>query len=306
MPPRLIAIDMDGTLLDSSGRVSERNRAALTMAAATGAEIVVATGRRHCYAMQVLRPLGLDPTHALVSSNGTVVRTIGNQLLHRTHLKLETARWLCEYLGHFRSTFVLTFDRVGPTGEDERGALVCEQIEDLHASIGLWMKSNERYIQQYHRIEDALLGDAPIQAMLCGPVDRMTAAESHLIRDPRVTPVGAAEQPNALIALHRTIYPDRDLAIVDILPAGCSKASALRHLVQLRGLSMDDVMAIGDNWNDVPMLRSAGHAALMANAPAELHALAALEGWEIVPSNDHDGVAVAIEMAMDSVLASVS
>jgi len=302
MHPKLIAIDMDGTLLNSDGRVSARNLAALKLASSAGVEVVIATGRRHCYAMRVLRPLHLDPEFAVVSSNGTVIRTVGSELLHRTHLPLETARWLCGHIAEFRNTLVLTFDKVGPTGEDSRGALVCERMDDLHASIGRWMISNEPYIQTVERIEDALHGDAPIQAMLCGGVERMAAAEARLLEDPRVMPVGCEVRAGAEIALHRTSYPEKDLSLVDILPAGCSKASALEHLTRLRGISMRDVLAIGDNWNDLPMLHRAGDAALMSNAPEELLELARRHGWRVMPSNDEDGVAVAIEAALEPAL----
>jgi Cof subfamily protein (haloacid dehalogenase superfamily) len=298
MSPRIIAIDMDGTLLNSNGQVSIRNRAALRLAEESGIEIVVATGRRHSYAMRVLRDLHLSPTSALVSSNGTVIRTIDSQLLDRTHLPLATARWLCEHLADFRNTLVLTFDLVASNGDDTRGALVVEHLDDLHASIGRWMRSNEPYIAQVERLEDALNDTPPIQMMLCGSVDRMTQAEARLLQHPLVTAVGELESPNAEITLHRTIYPENDLSIVDILPAGCSKASALEHLAQLRGISPQEILAIGDNWNDVPMLRFAGRAVLMSNAPADLIALAHTSGWTIAPSNDEDGVAIAIESAL--------
>jgi Cof subfamily protein (haloacid dehalogenase superfamily) len=301
MFPRLIAIDMDGTLLDSDGRVSPRNLAALRLAEGLGAEIVIATGRRHSYAMRVLAELHLSPASALVSSNGTVIRTIGHELLHRSHMSLETALWLCEHVTDFRNTMVITFDRVGPTGEDTRGALVCEHLDDLHASIGRWMQTNAPYIAHVTRLEDALQADAPIQMMLCGSVARMADAEARLLEHPRVTAVGDQDAANAEITLHRTIYPERDLSIVDILPAGCSKASALEHLMKLRGLKASDVLAIGDNWNDLPMLRLAGQSVLMSNAPQELHRLAHACGWLVAPSNDEDGVAVAIEAAFAQV-----
>ena len=98
MQPRLIAIDMDGTLLNSEGRVTPRTVAALLAADRAGMEIVISTGRRHSYAMRVLRALNLNPESALVSSNGTVIRTIGSDLLHRTYLARSTARWLCAHL----------------------------------------------------------------------------------------------------------------------------------------------------------------------------------------------------------------
>jgi len=305
MPPRLIAIDLDGTLLNSSGKVSPRNLAALKLAEASGVEIVISTGRRHSFAMQVLRDLHLQPTSAVVSSNGTVIRTIDSNLIHRTHLPLSTARWLCAHLNDYRNTLVLTFDLTGPDGEDSRGALVVECLDDLHTSIGRWMRANERYIAQVWPIENALHPgtDPPIQLMLCGPIERMRQAEARLVEHPLVTPVGAQDASNAEVSLHRTTYPETDLTLLDILPAMCSKASALEHIAELRGCAPADILAIGDNWNDVAMLRLAGQAALMSNAPDDLKTLAPTSGWKIVPSNDEDGVAVAIESVLNQVLA---
>jgi Cof subfamily protein (haloacid dehalogenase superfamily) len=301
MPPRLIAIDIDGTLLHSDGHVSPRNLAAIRLAETSGIEVVIATGRRHCFAMHVLRDLHLHPASAVVSSNGTVIRTIGSQLLDRTHMSLPTARWLCTHLAGFRNTLVLTFDLVDSTGDDSRGALVVEHLDDLHASIGRWMRSNEPCIAQVAHLEDALQTNPPIQMMVCGSIARMDEAEARLLQHPLVTAVGEPEAANAEITLHRTTYPEKDLSIVDILPAGCSKASALQHLAQLRGIATIDILAIGDNWNDLAMLRLAGQSVLMSNAPAGLLALAHSSGWTIAPSNDEDGVAVAIESALAAV-----
>src|ERR1700761_1624173 len=145
--PRLIAIDVDGTLLHSDGHISHRNIAALRAAEAQGIEVVIATERRHCYAMRLLRQLDRPVHTALISSNGTVIRTLGSELLHRSHMPVETARWLCEHVKDFRGTLVLTFDKVLPDGEDERGALVCEGVDELNASIGRWMEVNEPYME---------------------------------------------------------------------------------------------------------------------------------------------------------------
>ena len=118
---------------------------------------------------------------------------------------------------------------------------------------------------------------------------------------PSSPPSGDHESPQAEVALHRTTYPETDLTLLDILPAGCSKASALQHLAALRGISTQDILAIGDNWNDVAMLRLAGQAALMSNAPDDLKSLAHSSGWTIAPSNNEDGVAIAIEAALAQV-----
>ena len=264
-------------------------------AEAAGIEVVVATGRRHCYAMQILRDLKLPDGNAVISSNGTVIRTIGSELVHRSHMPIETARWVCGHVEGFRSTLLITFDAVGSDGEDQRGSLVAEDPDELHATISRWMQSNAPYFAQVKPLEDALNGDAPIQMMLCGTIARMREAEALMGEHPRVTPVGAEVGADAEVTLHRTEYPERDLCILDMLPAGCSKASALAHLVEARGISMAEVLAIGDNWNDVPMLEEAGRAVVMSNAPEDVKELARERGWTVGVSNDEDGVAVAIE-----------
>jgi hydroxymethylpyrimidine pyrophosphatase-like HAD family hydrolase len=378
----MIAIDMDGTLLGDDGRVSPRNLAALLAAEAAGIEVVVATGRRHSYAMHILRPLGLHHASALVSSNGTVTRTLGSfgvnpipsQLIARTHLPHATALWLCGHVDEFRNALVLTFDRVGPDGDDTRGALVVEHLEELNASIGRWMAANEPYIAHVNPIESALRSpeiagnshlDEPIQAMLCGTIERMTRAEARLlqhpgvhasghpsgrsgrtmnadgvppslripgdpdlaseIRDSSTTTPGAPSfpalstspgapsfpalservgclpsssleaEPEPILTLHRTEYPGRDLSILDILPAGCSKGAAILSLAATHGIAPAQILAIGDNWNDVSMLEIAGTAVLMDNAPEDLKAHARTRNWRIGMANTHHGVADAIE-----------
>jgi hydroxymethylpyrimidine pyrophosphatase-like HAD family hydrolase len=358
--PRLIAIDMDGTLLGEDGRVSPRNLAALRAAEAAGIEIVIATGRRHCYALRVLRSLGLHHATGLVSSNGAVTRTLGafapesdpvsTQLIARSYLSNATALWLCSHLQglgdqNFRNALVLTFDRVGPDGDDTRGALVVEHLEELHSSIGRWMAANEPYIAHINPIESALSpdADAPIQAMLCGTIDRMARAEARLLEHPGISASGHPSGRSSAVAssvggpsfaassqrvgclpppshessscverntslsplesqhnltLHRTEYPARDLSILDILPAGCSKGAAILSLAAARNIDPSQIIAIGDNWNDVSMLEIAGTAVLMDNAPEDLKTLARERGWHLGLANHADGVAEAIESAL--------
>jgi hydroxymethylpyrimidine pyrophosphatase-like HAD family hydrolase len=336
---------MDGTLLGDDGRVSPRNLAALHAAQAAGIEIVVATGRRHSYAMHVLRPLGLHHDSVLVSSNGTVTRTLGSfgtdaipsQLIARTHLPHATALWLCGHVDEFRNALVLTFDRVGPDGDDTRGALVVEHLDNLTASIGRWMAANEPYIAHVVPIERALYDedsnhDLPIQAMLCGTVERMARAEARLLEHPGVSASGhpsgrssstmngpttagaphlasemwdsshqasgVSSDPAPILTLNRTEYPARDLSILDILPAGCSKGAAILSLAATHNIDPAQIFAIGDNWNDVSMFEIAGSAVLMDNAPEDLKALARTRGWRIGPANTNDGVADTIESAL--------
>jgi Cof subfamily protein (haloacid dehalogenase superfamily) len=294
---RMIAVDLDGTLLGADGRVGARNLAALKAAEEAGIYVAIATGRRHCYALYVLRGLGLPDETLLVSSNGAVVRDFASGLVERTLMDLETAEWLCGHLGEFRNALVVTFDRVGADGEDSRGALVVEEFEALEGSIAHWMRNNERYIAHVRPIENCLREDAPIQMMLCGTVERMRRAEAHMAASPLIAAVGDTST-GGHISLNRTEYPARDLSIVDILPAGCSKGAALERLAAARGFSRAEIMAVGDNWNDLSMLEVAGYPVLMGNAPADLHAIAQERGWAMTCSHEMDGVAEAIYAAL--------
>jgi hydroxymethylpyrimidine pyrophosphatase-like HAD family hydrolase len=101
----------------------------------------------------------------------------------------------------------------------------------------------------------------------------------------------------------RTEYPARDLSIVDILNQGCSKGHALKRWARHRGLTAEQVMAIGDNYNDVEMLAFAGQPFIMGNASQELKD----RGWNITLSNDEHGIAAAIEQVLGKeVLSSAS
>jgi hydroxymethylpyrimidine pyrophosphatase-like HAD family hydrolase len=139
--------------------------------------------------------------------------------------------------------------------------------------------------------------------MLCGTLQRMARAEARLLEHPGVVVSGhASESGPHELTLHRTEYPARDLSILDILPAGCSKGAALLTLARARSIDPAEVLAIGDNWNDVSMLQAAGRAVLMDNAPEDLKTIARDSGWRIAPSNRDDGVAATIESALTTTI----
>ena len=280
MSIQLIAIDIDGTLMPSTGpRISPRNCAALRAAEAAGIEIVIATGRRQAYAMPLIAQVGLSEDSVMISSNGAVVRGFDGGLLDRRFLPVETARRLSVAL-HGYGTLVFTFDREGA------GALVIESLKQLHARIDRWVDANRPYLIEVDPIERAFdAGEEPIQGMICGTVEEMVTAERELLLS------DVAGQ----IAMHRTEYPARNLSILDLLPPGCSKGAALHSLASIRGLRRNQIMAIGDNLNDLEMLEYAGRSVVMANASQEVRELAQRRGWEITVSNDDDGVAVAVE-----------
>jgi Cof subfamily protein (haloacid dehalogenase superfamily) len=282
-PVKMIVVDIDGTLLPSPGTgVSRRNCRALQEAEAAGIEIVIATGRRQAYAVPLIDPIGLKPETVFITSNGTVTRTMAGERIDRFLLSVETARALCPALRPFGTT-VFTFDHDGP------GELVLESIEALNSRVSLWVEANRSSIREVRPLERAFdEGEAPVQGMVCGGVDEMRRAEEWL----------AESELSTLIEMHRTEYASRDLTILDILPPGCSKGAALRRLANQRGLALEDIMAIGDNWNDLEMLEFAGRAVVVRNGAPDLVELARRRGWEIAPANDEDGVAQVIEVLL--------
>jgi hydroxymethylpyrimidine pyrophosphatase-like HAD family hydrolase len=279
---RLIAIDIDGTLLSPEFRISAADLAALGRAHAAGIEIILATGRRHAFALPIAQQLGFDLW--LISSNGAITRSLAGETFHRDLLPEPTCRQLLCAMQEFRGQTVLTFDGNDfqgtdfQGGGDASGTLVIERLDQLEASIQRWLEKNRQYIRFVVPMENALSTD-PVQAMFCGPI-------AHMQRVLQV--LDACGLP---ITVLRTEYPGRDLSIVDVLNARCSKGHALERWANYRQITPDQVMAIGDNHNDIEMLSFAGHPFIMGNASEELHS----RGWKRTGSNAESGVSTAIE-----------
>jgi hypothetical protein len=273
---RLIAIDIDGTLLDSMGQISQPNLDALRRANETGVEVVLVTGRRHRFAFPVAEAFGFDLW--IISSNGAVTRSTRGESFHRDLMPQSTAMKICRHMREFHNHLVITFDREG------LGAIVCENHQHLYGVIQRWMEKNAPYIEYLSPIEKALTED-PIQTMFCGPIALMESAKQRLLES----------DFTGEITILQTKYDHRDLTIVDILNAGCSKGHALERWATHRGLARSQVMAIGDNYNDIEMLTFAGHPVIMGNASDDLKR----EGWTITLRNDESGVAAAIEQVLN-------
>jgi Cof subfamily protein (haloacid dehalogenase superfamily) len=282
-PPRLIAIDVDGTLLPTNSQIiSERNSRALRAAQEAGITVAIATGRRPAYTVPLLTGLGLRADTPLIASNGAVLSTLGGGVIDWCHMPARVARGLCGVLRPFGSV-VFTFDRPG------RGELVLEDLEAAHGRIAMWVETNRNAIEVVKPLELALVdGDDPVQGMAAGKINEMREAEKAL----------KASEWSAECESVRTEYPARDISILDLLPPGVSKGWALERLAARLGADRKETMAIGDNWNDLGMLEWAGQGIVMANAAEELRTLAKTRGWKLAPSNDEDGVAVVLEAAL--------
>jgi len=276
---RLLALDIDGTLLNPQFQISDGDMAALRRAHDLGVEIVLVTGRRHDFALPIAEQLGFDLF--LISSNGAITRSLRGETFHRDLLPAATCRRLCEAMVEFRSHTVLTFDKRG------KGAIVVEHIDELENSIRRWLEKNLQYIE-FAPVESALVTD-PVQAMFCGPIGRMNQALAALAK----CPVAHG------ITILRTEYSERDLSIVDVLNIGCSKGHALERWAGYRRVPRQQVMAIGDNYNDVEMLAFAGYPVIMGNASEELRG----RGWKLTLSNAQNGVAAALEPVLAGLVA---
>jgi Cof subfamily protein (haloacid dehalogenase superfamily) len=275
-PIRLLALDIDGTLTDQNFQVSARNIAALRAAHETGIEIILATGRRHDYAMPIARDLGFPV--CLISSNGALIRSSAGETFFTDRLPARTALELIQYMNDFRGHAVLTFDRAeNVPGND---SLVLERADELNQTVSRWLEANRPYIKFISPLEDALIED-PLQAMYCGRVALMKALQDRLIQAPFLDK----------ITVMRTQYDHRDLCILDFLNRECSKGHALRRWAERRQVPREQIMAIGDNHNDLEMLEYAGVAVVMENASNELKQ----NGWLVTGSNSESGVARAVE-----------
>jgi Cof subfamily protein (haloacid dehalogenase superfamily) len=281
-PIRLLAADIDGTLLNPQFQISDADLAALRRAHESGIEVVLVTGRRHTFALPIALLLGFDLW--LISSNGAVTRSLKGETFHRDLLPVETCRRLCGNMKEFRGNTVLTFDT------ESKGAIVLERMDELTSSIQRWLEKNMDFIEFVIPLEKSLITD-PVQAMFCGPIPRMHEALAKLAN------YGLQEE----ITVLRTEYPVRDLSIIDVLNRGCSKGHALERWAAFRGIPREEVMAIGDNYNDIEMLAFAGHPFIMGNASEELRG----RGWAVTLPNDQSGISAALGQVLSGTRAVV-
>jgi Cof subfamily protein (haloacid dehalogenase superfamily) len=272
MPIRLVAIDIDGTLLDSRGQVPERVIAALGAAIAAGTEIAIATGRRYDFAKPILDQLP-RPLTAIVS-NGAVVRSSDGSTPLRRPLPQQVAADVLGATRRWRDGAALAFDR------PREGQVVFERIDWDHPVRRAYAERSREFISEVAPLEDALVED-PLQVMFNGSVAEMRALVTHL------TSLDLASR----VSLAATEYPARDFTLVDVLTAGCTKGSTMAEWAVRQGYRRSEIMALGDNLNDVEMLEAAGLPVVMGNAVPELRG----RGWTVTGTNDDAGVALAIE-----------
>jgi len=268
---RLLAVDLDGTLLNSKSEVSSVNREALVAAVERGVQVVIVTGRRFHSAMQFVRQVPSPVT--LISSNGARITDSCGEVYHRNFLPGQVA---CQILGvarDYRPYAVAMFDIPG------RGQVTMQNNAVAEGPLSWYLRSSPDSLAQVPDLEEAITSD-PVVVMFGGPPERIEPLEP-LLRDSSAA---------ASVHLTWTKYPARNIFILDVMNLGCSKGAALSVWATRCGVQAGEVMAIGDNENDLEMLRFAGRPVVMGNCTAGMDG----NGWPVTLSNDEDGVAEAI------------
>jgi Cof subfamily protein (haloacid dehalogenase superfamily) len=273
MAIKLIALDIDGTLLNSRWEVSAVNQAAIAAATRRGIEVALVTGRRYDFAMLVARQIASPLT--MIVNNGAMVKGADGKTRVRHLLARETARQVLQMTREWRTGASVVFDR------EKTNQVMLEKIDFEDGIRGMYYRRNREFLGESSPLEDCLAEEDPIQVMFSGEVAAMREAEG-LLR---------GVQWNGKFALAVTAYEDKDFSMIDVIHPKVTKGATLSEWAGVQGVAREEILAIGDNHNDLEMLNFAGTPVVMGNAVAELKGY----GWHETHSNDEDGVAAAIE-----------
>jgi len=282
MPISLLALDLDGTLLDSRGQISERNRIAIDSARERGVHVALVTGRRFRDSRPIALELGLDVP--LISHNGALTKHAATlQTVSVLPLPVEAAREALKIGRSAEADALLSDDHEG------LGVLVYDHIRGGNTAAHRYLswarrihgeEEGTRAVDQVASLEDYLDHD-PIHLSFSGGCDEMDELEETL-----KTGLGAT------VKVLSTKYLEQDFTLIDIVNPAASKGAGVAAAAAELGVVREEIMAIGDNYNDLEMLLFAGTGVVMANAPLSLREIT---GLHPTASNRDDGVALAIE-----------
>jgi hypothetical protein len=272
---RLLAIDIDGTLLDSRGEIPAAHAQALAIASARGIRVALVTGRSLHFTRHVADALPLPVT--LVVNNGALVKTPGGGTALRRPLDRETARAILDGTRAHETSVAVVVDR--DPRRDDGPHVLFEHMDWTHPHRRGYYERNQAFIGRAAPLAEALAED-PLEVLFTGFVAPMRAVAEAVRRLPVADRVSVA----------LTEYEHRDFSLVDVNAAGCSKGDTLARWTADIGLTREEVMAVGDNLNDLDMLQFAGIPVVMGNAADALKQ----HGFHVTASNDEDGLAAAI------------
>ncbi|MQY26924.1 5-amino-6-(5-phospho-D-ribitylamino)uracil phosphatase YcsE [Nocardia sp. RB56] len=264
--PKMVATDVDGTLIDEREQVSARTRAAVGALVADGVPFVLATGRPPRWIAPVVS--GLDHAPLCVCGNGAVVYdSATDRILEASTLEPAELTWIAALAERILPGCGLAAERVGRSAHDAATPQFVSSPEYEHA----WLNPDDT------RVSRAEVVSAPAIKMLI----RLRGAES--------ADMVAALAPE--LADRADLTYSTNNGLIEVSAPGVTKASGLATVAERLGVGHESIIAFGDMPNDVPMLLMAGHGVAMANAhPA---ALAAAD--EVTGTNAADGVACVLE-----------
>jgi hypothetical protein len=272
LPIKLIAMDIDGTLLNGHSLLPPENARAIAEAAARGIEIVIVTGRRFHSARMIASQLPCSVE--LITSNGALIKSISGETHVRSPLPVVTARLVLEATSDFRPFCGVIFDR------PRENQLIFEHVDWAAGFMGAYLSRHPDHVAEVVPLTACLDSEDPVEVMFI--------ADCPTIR--RVIRELETHQASQAYSISLTEYPRSDVSMLDVLNRGVTKGAAVAEWARRRGIRREDVMAIGDNWNDREMLDYAGLPVIMGNSPDELKSF----GWKTTRSNDECGVAEAI------------
>jgi Cof subfamily protein (haloacid dehalogenase superfamily) len=279
---KLLALDLDGTLLNSRGEIPKKNIEAIQRAEESGVLVTIATGRRFRDALPVALQLKLNAP--VVCHNGALLKYAQNlETVAVSLMPCETVRETLRVGREFGGDALVSADPKG------KGVLLYETISKENIPLQKYIAWGKRLHgadaeKAVHRVEN-------LEAV-CDEIEAV-----HISFSGALTPMAELEmilrdQLYDTATVLTTVYPHLDFTLIDILPPDASKGIGVEKLALINKLSAENVMAIGDNFNDLEMLEYAGTAVVMGNASPEL-----LERPDFLStlSNDENGVALAIE-----------
>jgi Cof subfamily protein (haloacid dehalogenase superfamily) len=251
--------DVDGTLLDEANELSSENRAALEHCKARGIPVVLATGRRWTTLKRVIDRLDLhDLVDYVIINNGMVLKNLKTmKLLHHEAFDQSAI------LGAVNALNALGWDPLALAYEADGGPDVYHRRLSLRN--GDFTEKNDGYCVLLNDYEE-LEGRAVVELILLGTEAELTRAQQAV---KGLRSENGVENAVETALIKNTFYADY---MLEITPRGVSKLSGARRLGEHLGLDVAEAVAIGDSANDLPLLREAGRAVAMPEAPEHVRA----------------------------------
>lgn len=279
---KLLALDLDGTLLDSRGEIPEKNIEAIQRAEANGVLVTIATGRRFRDALPVAFQLNLNAP--VICHNGALLKYAGTlETVAVSILPNATVYEILRVGKAFGGNALVSADPIG------KGVLLYDTVSEANIPLQkyiAWSKrlhgaDAEESVHQVENLETIVKDYETVHVSFSGACEPMAHLEM-ILRD----------ELDSSATVLTTVYPKLNFTLIDVLPPDASKGVGVEKLALINNFSPENVMVMGDNFNDLEMLEYAGTAVVMGNASPEL-----LERAEFYTtlSNDENGVALAIE-----------